>query len=73
MDRMLLRRGYLFFFVSGLAALLYEVVWGRLLGLVFGNTTYAVATVLGAFMGGLGLGGFFGGKLADRCRNPLRL
>ncbi len=35
---------------------MYEVVWSRLLGLVFGNTIYAISTVLAAFMGGLALG-----------------
>ena len=44
------RAGFLFFFLSGAAALIYELVWLRYLGLVFGNTTYAIATVLAAYM-----------------------
>jgi predicted membrane-bound spermidine synthase len=43
------------FFVSGATALIYEVVWLRMLGLVFGHTVYALTTVLAAFMAGLGL------------------
>jgi spermidine synthase len=62
---------HLFMFLSGLSALVYEVVWLRALGLVFGNTTYALATVLAAYMGGLGLGGFVVGRWADRRRHPL--
>jgi spermidine synthase len=44
------------FFLSGATGLIYEVVWLRMLGLVFGHTAYAITTVLAAFMGGLGLG-----------------
>lgn len=60
------------FFASGLAALLYEVVWLRLLGLSFGNTVHAVTTVLAAYMGGLALGSVLAGRRADRVRRPLR-
>src|SRR5258706_9603289 len=55
-----------FFFVSGLCGLLYEVVWIRAAGTVLGNTTHAVGTVVGVFMGGLALGGWWGGRQADR-------
>jgi spermidine synthase len=47
---------YTLFFVSGATALIYEVVWARMLTQIFGNTTHAIATVLSAFMGGLALG-----------------
>jgi spermidine synthase len=60
------------FFLSGAAALLYEVVWMRLLGLVFGHTVHAVTTVLAAYMGGLALGSLAAGRWADRLRRPLR-
>ena len=43
------------FFLSGATGLIYEVLWARMLGLVFGATTLAVSTVLAAFMGGLAL------------------
>ncbi|MEK9629263.1 MAG: fused MFS/spermidine synthase [Nitrospinota bacterium] len=62
---------FLFFFISGATGLIYEVVWTRLLTLIMGNTQYSIATVLTAFMGGLALGSFFGGKIIDRKFNPL--
>jgi spermidine synthase len=56
------------FFLSGAAGLIYQVAWTKALGLVFGHTVYAVATVLAAFMGGLAAGstilGRWGGKRA---------
>jgi len=61
------------FLVSGLVGLVYQVLWIRLLGLVFGHTVFAVTTVLAAFMGGLGLGSFLFGRLADRSRHCLAL
>ena len=48
---------YGLFFLSGASALIYELVWQRLLNLVFGVSTLSVSTVLAAFMGGLALGG----------------
>jgi predicted membrane-bound spermidine synthase len=50
----------LFFFVSGVCGLLYEVVWIRVAGTVIGNTTFAIGTVVGVFMGGLALGAWAG-------------
>jgi spermidine synthase len=61
------------FVLSGAAGLMYEVVWSRQLVLVFGNTTQAVSTILTGFFGGMAIGSFFGGRLADRIRSPLRL
>jgi len=45
----------------------------RLLSLIFGNSVYASATVLAGFMGGMAIGGFVFGGVADRTRSPLRL
>jgi spermidine synthase len=59
-------------FLSGAGSLVLEVVWTRLLRLVFGSTTLAVSTVLVAYMLGLGLGGLFGGRIAARLRNGVR-
>ena len=59
------------FIFSGATGLIYEVLWARMLGLVFGATTLAVSTVLAAFMGGLALGSALAGKLAPRIRKPL--
>ncbi len=61
------------FVLSGAAGLVYEVVWSRQLVLVFGNTTQAVATILTGFFGGMAVGSFLGGRLADRVRSPLKL
>jgi spermidine synthase len=46
------------FFFSGLGALLYQIVWLKYLGLIFGNTVYAAATLIAVFLGGLGIGAF---------------
>ncbi|MFC1500541.1 fused MFS/spermidine synthase [Candidatus Zixiibacteriota bacterium] len=59
------------FFISGVAGLVYEVVWARYLDLVLGGTSYAHIMVLAAYMGGLALGAWFFGRLADRFREPL--
>jgi spermidine synthase len=61
------------FFCSGMSALVYQVLWLRLLALVFGVTVWAASTVLASFMGGLALGSFTAGRLVDRVRNPLLL
>ena len=59
--------------VSGLAALIYQVAWTRRLSLLLGVSTYAVATVLAAFLGGLALGAWLLGGPIDRARRPLRI
>lgn len=59
------------FILSGATGLIYEVLWARMLGLVFGATTLAVSTVLAAFMGGLAFGSALAGRLAKRIRKPL--
>ncbi len=61
------------FVFSGATGLIYEVLWMRMLGLVFGATTLAVSTVLAAFMGGLALGSAVAGKLDHRIRKPLSI
>ncbi len=62
-------------FVSGASGLIYEVAWVRSLELVFGATSFAVATVLAAFMGGLALGSWLMGMAAARLErfHPLRV
>jgi predicted membrane-bound spermidine synthase len=57
--------------LSGIAGLVYQVVWARYLALFLGHTSYAVVAVLVAFMGGLALGNVWFGKRADRTRRPL--
>lgn len=62
----------LFFFASGLSALIYQVVWTRAAGLAMGNSPAAIGTVVAVFMAGLALGSAWAGKSALGNR-PLRL
>ena len=59
------------FFLSGLAALLYQTAWLRQFSLVFGTSELAVATVLAAYMGGLALGSAVAGRYAGRVTRPV--
>ena len=59
------------FFLSGLAALLYQTAWLRQFSLVFGTSELAVATVLAAYMGGLALGSAIAGRYAGRITRPV--
>ena len=54
------------FFASGAAALLYQVIWQRLLLMFSGADVQSVTLIVAAFMGGLGVGSLAGGQLADR-------
>jgi spermidine synthase len=54
------------FFVSGFAALLYQVIWQRLLVIFSGADIYSITIIVGAFMAGLGIGNLAGGHIADR-------
>jgi spermidine synthase len=60
------------FFLSGATGLIYEVLWARMLGLVFGATTLAVSTVLAAFMGGLAIGSGLAGRRGAAVKRPIR-
>ena len=62
----------LLFLFSGFCSLVYEVSWMRSFGLIFGNNTLAVSTVLSAFMLGLGLGAVVIGRYTPRLKNPLK-
>ncbi|NQT27049.1 fused MFS/spermidine synthase [candidate division KSB1 bacterium] len=64
---------HLVFFLSGMAGLIYQLVWLRMLGLVFGVTVFAVSTVLTAFMAGIALGSLVWGRIADRIQRPILL
>jgi predicted membrane-bound spermidine synthase len=54
------------FFASGFAALLYQVIWQRMLVIFSGVDIVSVTTIVAAFMAGLGAGSLAGGVLADR-------
>ncbi|HXY54633.1 MAG TPA: spermidine synthase, partial [Nitrospirota bacterium] len=73
MQQLVLGIIYLIFFLSGAAALVYEVLWVRYLSLVFGGSHLAVTTVLAVFMGGLALGSYTIGKKVGDYRKLLRL
>jgi len=61
------------FFLSGAAGLIYQVAWAKALGLIFGYTTYAVATVLAVFMAGLATGSAYLGKWGEQYARPVAL
>jgi len=63
----------LIYFISGAFALVYELVWSRMMMHVFGSTALALGTVLAAFMAGLALGSWWIGKTADKSENCLRV
>lgn len=56
--------------LSGFLALVYEVIWTRLLALVVGPTTYAFATIVGSFISGIAIGSMAGARLARRTPRP---
>ena len=53
------------FFLSGFAALLYQVLWQRMLVFYTGSDTVSISLIVTAFMSGLGLGYLVGGRVAD--------
>ena len=57
---------YFLFFCSGFSGLIYQVVWVRVFGNVFGNTIYSASLVVAVFMLGLGAGSYVVGAWADR-------
>jgi MFS family permease len=61
----------LLLFLSGGAALVYQITWQRELRAVFGGSTAATGAVLAIFMGGLGLGNAWLAPRVDRQANPL--
>jgi spermidine synthase len=60
------------FFFSGTTALVYEIIWMRMISQVIGGAPFAVSTILVVFMGGMGLGSYLAGRRADAMA-PLRL
>lgn len=64
---------YILVFLSGFAGLIYQVLWMKQLGLLFGSTSQAAAVTLAAFFAGLAVGSWFWGGRSTRLKNPLRL
>ncbi|MBI2828228.1 MAG: fused MFS/spermidine synthase, partial [Acidobacteria bacterium] len=56
--------------LSGMTALGAEVVWTRILSLLFGGTTYTFSLILAVFLVGLGIGSSIGSELARRVTRP---
>ncbi len=66
------RAVFALFFLSGIAGLIYQVLWLRRLSLIFGVTVYAASTVLAAFMAGLAIGSLLAGRVLRRRVAPLK-
>jgi spermidine synthase len=64
---------YAFAFLSGAAALAYEVSWTKWLSLSFGSSTLGVSATVAGFMGGMGIGAWAYHYAKARVANPLRL
>lgn len=58
-------------FGSGFASLVYQIIWMRELGLLFGSTAHAAAGTLAVFFGGLAIGGVIWSRRAPRSKAPL--
>jgi spermidine synthase len=56
--------------VSGLTALASQVIWVRLLSLLFGATTYTFSLILGVFLFGLGIGSSLGAAISRNTSSP---
>jgi spermidine synthase len=61
------------FFMSGFCNLTYEIVWVRMLNLVFGVTVFAVSAVTASFMMGMALGAIGFGGIIDKSKNRFLL
>lgn len=61
---------YLLFFISGIPAIVYQIVWERALFAVYGINIQSVTVVVSAFMLGLGLGSLLGGAVSRNKRFP---
>lgn len=64
---------YLLVFLSGFSALIYQILWMKQLGLLFGNTSHAAGVTLAAFFAGLAVGSWFWGRRSNQGRNPMRI
>jgi spermidine synthase len=61
------------FFLSGTAALIYELVWFHLVTLIVGASSLSIAALLASFMGGMALGSALLPRLVSPSRHPLRV
>lgn len=63
----------IFLLISGASALIYQVLWVRLLSLSIGSTSVSISIVLAAFFIGLGLGSYFAGDILRRFKNIFKI
>lgn len=59
--------------LSGVSALIFQVLWARQLSLVVGVEVYAITLAISAFFAGIAGGSAFFGRIADRAPSPFRL
>ncbi|MBK8092675.1 MAG: spermidine synthase [Verrucomicrobiaceae bacterium] len=59
------------FVLSGVSALIYQLVWQRALLMIYGSNSESVAMVVAAFLSGLGIGSLVGGWVSKWPRVPL--
>ena len=64
---------FFLFFISGISAIVYQVVWQRYLTFSFGSDTLSTTIIVSVFMLGLGLGSYLGGKISDSLYDMKRL
>lgn len=64
------RMVYVAIALSGLCALGAEVIWTRLMSMMFGGSVYTFSLILAVFLSGLGIGGTAGSALARGKTNP---
>jgi spermidine synthase len=62
---------YFVFFLSGAAALVYEISWTRQIGLLFGHTVHAASIVLASYFAGMAIGYLLGANWSSRI-SPLK-
>jgi spermidine synthase len=63
----------LLFFGSGCAALIYEIVWFEMLGLIVGSSAISMGVILATFMGGMCIGSLYLSRYVTRQHHPLRV
>src|SRR5450631_2824058 len=63
----------IFYCLSGVTSLAYEVLWSRMLSMQFGVSIFGVVLTVAAFMIGLGLGSLAGAKWVRQFPNPLTI
>ena len=64
------KQWYLLVFLSGFAAISWEIIWFRVLDIALQSNAYTYAHLLAFVLIGNGLGSLLGAKLVDRVRQP---